>query len=84
MPAQKFKVTIEIIESRYFTKIFELDSSEFYDPNNLIPNNMYDEISDLLDEIFIEDFEYMSDCWECNQAAVGPNDGVFIETVELI
>ncbi len=50
MAIQKFKVIIEVIETKYFEKIFDFNSVDFYEEDEEIPTNMYDEIPELLDE----------------------------------
>ena len=49
MPIQKFKVTMEVIDTRYYEKIFDFDSEDFYEPDDEIPNNMYEVVPELLE-----------------------------------
>jgi len=84
MPIQKFRAIIEVIETKYFEKIFEFDSDDFYDPGEEVPQNMYEDDSCLMDELIEEDFINDVDSWEWNQPAIGSNDGFSIESVDLI
>lgn len=84
MKIQKFKVVIELVETKYYEKVFELNSNDFYEQHEKTPQNMYSEIPDLLNEIFVEDFEYISDTWIWDQPAISPRDGVYIDTVQLL
>jgi hypothetical protein len=84
MPIQKFKVVIEVIETKYFEKIFEFDSDDFYDSDEEIPQNMHEEDPDIIEDVIEEDFLNDPDSWNCNQPAIGNRDGFFIESVELI
>ncbi len=84
MAIQKFKVIIEVIETKYFEKIFDFNSVDFYEEDEEIPTNMYDEIPELLEEEIIEDFFNDSDSWTWNEPAIGSGDGFFIESIELI
>jgi hypothetical protein len=84
MPIQKFKVTMEVIDTRYYEKIFDFDSEDFYEPDDEIPNNMYEDIPELLEEVINDDFLDSPSDWDWNQPEIGSGDGFFIEKVELM
>lgn len=84
MPIQKYKVIIEVIDTRYYEKVFEFDSDDFYEPDEEVPQNMYEECPELLEEVINEDFLSDSGSWEWDEPEIGPGDGFFIEKVELI
>jgi len=84
MPIQKFKAIIEVIDTKYFEKIFEFDSDDFYDSDEEIPQNMYEDGADFIEEIIRNDFSCDWNSWEWNQPAIGNRDGFFIESIELI
>ncbi len=84
MAMQRYKVIMEVIDTKYYEKTFDFDSDDFYEPNEIVPQNMYDEIPELLEEIIYEDFQDDSSSWDWNKPEIGNRDGVFIEQVELI
>ena len=84
MSIQKFKVVIEVIETKYFEKIFEFDTDNFYDPEEEIPQNMHEEDPDIIEDVIEEDFLNDPDSWNWNQPAIGSSDGFCIEDIELI
>ena len=84
MSIQKYHVVIEVTETRYYEKSFEINSDDYFEPDEEVPADMLSEIQDLLEEVFIEDFEYAGDSWEFIESAVGSSDGVCVETVEVI
>ena len=84
MVIQKFHVVIEVTESRYYEKSFEVNSDDYFESNEEVPTDMLSEIQDLLEEVFIEDFEYSQDSWGLIESAVGPSDGVCVDSVEAI
>ena len=79
MPIQKFKVTMEVIDTRYYEKIFDFDSEDFYEPDDEIPNNMYEDVPELLEEVINDDFLDSPSDWDWNQPEIGSGDGFFIE-----
>lgn len=84
MSIQKYKVVIEVIDTRYYEKIFEFDSDDFYEPDEEVPLNMYEGCPELLEEVINEDFLSNPETWEWNEPAIGSSDGFSIEEVELI
>ena len=84
MPIQKFKVTMEVIDTRYYEKIFDFDSEDFYEPDDEIPNNMYEDVPELLEEVINDDFLDSPSDWDWNLPEIGSGDGFFIEKVELM
>ena len=84
MSIQKYHVVIEVTETRYYEKSFEINSNDYFEPDEEVPADMLSEIQDLLEEVFIEDFEYAQDSWEQIESAVGPSDGVCVESIEVI
>ncbi|QWD10068.1 hypothetical protein G6713_04980 [Polynucleobacter paneuropaeus] len=85
MSIQKFKVIVEVIDTKYFEKIFEFDSDDFYDPEEEIPQNMYEsDFDEIMEDIIMQDFSSDPNSWEWNQPAIGNRDGLYIEQVVLI
>ena len=84
MSIEKYHVVIEVKETHYYEKSFEIDSDDYFEPDEEVSADMLSEIQDILEEVFIEDFEYAQDSWELIESTVGPSDGVCVESVELI
>ena len=84
MSIQKYHVVIEATEKHYYEKSFEIDSNDYFEPDEEVPADMLSEIQDLLEAVFIEDFEYTQDSWHFIESAVGPSDGVCVESIEAI
>ena len=51
MAIQKFKVIMELIDTKYFEKTFEIESDDFYEPDDLVPQNIYEDLPEILEEI---------------------------------
>ena len=84
MSIQKYHVVIEATEKYYYEKSFEIDSDDYFELDEEVPADMLCEIQDLLEVVFIEDFEYAQDGWHFIESAVGPSDGVCVESIEVI
>ena len=84
MSIQKYHVVIELKETFYYEKSFEIDSSDYYEPDEEAPADILSDNQDLLEEVFTEDFEYARDSWKLIESSVGPDDGVFVDSIEII
>jgi|LauGreDrversion4_1035100.scaffolds.fasta_scaffold13949_5 hypothetical protein len=85
MPIQKFKVTMEVIDTRYYEKIIEINTDDYFEPDDEIPHNMYEsDFDEIMEGIFIQDFSSDPNSWEWNQPAIGNRDGLYIEQVMFI
>jgi len=84
MATQKYKVIMELIDTKYFEKTFEIESDDFYEPDDVVPQNIYEDLPEILEEIFCNDFQDNSHGWGWNEPAIGNRDGFFIEQIELI
>lgn len=84
MSIQNYHVVIELKETFYYEKTFEIDSNDYYEPGEEAPADILSDNQDLLQEVFLEDFEYSSDSWKMIESAVGPDDGVCVESIKLI
>ena len=84
MAIQKYRVIVELIETRYYEKTFDIESDNFYEPDEEIPPNIYEDLPEILEDIFCNNFQDDFDSWEWNKPAIGNRDGLFIEQVELI
>jgi hypothetical protein len=84
MPIQKYHVVIQVKETLCYEKSFEIDSNDYYEPGEDFPVDMLSNNQDLLEEVFLEDFEYSSDIWEFIEFAVFSSDGVCVESIKLI